>query len=186
MPAFSSITVRCQHCGTAFLAQPNRLKRNRCKYCSRQCEGLAKTKNIVGFFWSCVQRTEQCWEWSGGQRRGYGYFEYIGRKIAAHRLSYELHYGPIPEGQCVLHRCDNPPCVRPDHLFLVTVGDNNRDRHRKGRTSYHRAKLTENEVRAIRNDYTGQPGEKARLAKRFSVTKTTIGYIISRKIWTNI
>jgi predicted XRE-type DNA-binding protein len=79
-----------------------------------------------------------------------------GRMHLAHRIAWELERGPIPEGICVLHRCDNPPCVRVDHLFLGTVGDNNADRDAKGRQvalrgeEHGSAKLTEEQVAAIR------------------------------------
>ena len=81
-----------------------------------------------------------CWEWRKSDRARFGYgrlrmFEdgrQVGRPMA-HRVSWELFRGPIPDGMYVLHRCDNPPCVNPDHLFLGTKGDNNRDTFRKGR-----------------------------------------------------
>jgi len=82
-----------------------------------------------------------CWPWTGAvpKRSGYGRFN-TGVKRAghwvvvnAHRYSWKLHNGPVPDGLCVLHRCDNKPCVRPDHLFVGTKGDNNRDMVAKGR-----------------------------------------------------
>ena len=82
-------------------------------------------------FWDKVKKTPACWVWAGVTfRNGYGQF---GRHSLAHRIAWELMYGPIPAGLCVLHRCDNPPCVRPDHLFLGTVADNNHDMCAKGR-----------------------------------------------------
>lgn len=85
-------------------------------------------------FWSKVQKGEGCWEWQG--RRfpfGYGAFYLEGQWNGAHRASWRVHFGEIPDGLWVLHRCDNPPCVRPDHLFLGTHLDNVRDMCRKGR-----------------------------------------------------
>lgn len=78
-----------------------------------------------------------CWEWTASRneaRRGYGQLNVDGRPVMAHRVMYELFVGPIPPGLCVCHHCDNPPCVRPDHLFLGTHGDNAKDRDMKGRT----------------------------------------------------
>lgn len=91
-------------------------------------------------FWAKVDISERdgCWPWIGYVKphTGYGQIS-LGRNgdpaAKAHRVAWELTNGPVPEGMCVLHRCDNRPCVRPDHLFLGTIGDNNRDRCTKGR-----------------------------------------------------
>lgn len=88
-------------------------------------------------FWAKVRKGEDCWEWQGGRNsRGYGVFYKDGRRSRqelAHRVSYELAYGPIPSGVFACHSCDNPPCVHPDHLFLGTGLDNSRDSTDKGR-----------------------------------------------------
>jgi hypothetical protein len=86
-------------------------------------------------FWAKVDKTTDCWLWTGGKhRQGYGQIS-IARKMAlAHRVSYELEVGPIPPGMSVLHKCDVPGCVRPDHLFTGTQKDNMADCARKGRT----------------------------------------------------
>jgi hypothetical protein len=86
-------------------------------------------------FWAKVFRQEEgCWEWTGAFRTGgYGHLNVGGRFRAAHRHSWELHNGPIPEGMLVCHHCDNRKCVRPDHLFLGTYSDNALDREQKGR-----------------------------------------------------
>ncbi len=86
-------------------------------------------------FWLRVDRSGDCWEWTGArQGRGYGKVGVGKAKSAlAHRVSYELSNGPIPDGMIVCHRCDNPPCVRPDHLFLGDDLANALDRESKGR-----------------------------------------------------
>lgn len=88
-------------------------------------------------FWSKVARRApgECWEWIGSRfPRGYGRLK-LNRKTAyAHRVSWELAHGvPVPDGLCVLHRCDNPPCVNPAHLWSGTMADNMHDRDAKGR-----------------------------------------------------
>ena len=83
--------------------------------------------------------TSGCHLWTGGIfGSGYGAVWDGGRHLGAHRLAWELARGPVPAGLCVLHRCDNPPCVNPSHLFLGTKGDNNRDKISKGRDHHKR------------------------------------------------
>lgn len=90
-------------------------------------------------FWNRVQKSEYCWNWIAGKSSGYGTLRVLGQNIKAHRFSYLIHKGEIPahdsyHGLVVMHKCDNPACVNPEHLELGTCGDNNRDRHIKGRT----------------------------------------------------
>lgn len=98
----------------------------------------------IRLFMRHVRKTDGCWLWTGKTKKprnpergragfGYGLLERNRREIRAHRFSYELFVEPIPAGLLVLHECDNPPCVRPDHLFVGTNGDNARDAVAKGR-----------------------------------------------------
>jgi hypothetical protein len=87
-------------------------------------------------FWAKVQKTDSCWLWTGCKSRGYGRFRSRGNKVTSqrtHRVSWEIAHGPIPDGLKVLHRCDTPACVRPDHLFLGTQKENVWDSIQKGR-----------------------------------------------------
>lgn len=88
-------------------------------------------------FWARVKKTSTCWLWTGAKiPDGYGSIWVEGKPTAAHRISWEIHHGKIPNGMCVLHDCpggDNPACVNPKHLFLGTKQDNAIDREKKGR-----------------------------------------------------
>ncbi len=85
-------------------------------------------------FWPKVIKTNGCWEWIGARcLTGHGKFWYNKRLGEAHRFSYEIHVGSIPKGMVICHKCDNPPCVNPEHLFLGTMKDNSQDMMAKGR-----------------------------------------------------
>lgn len=84
-------------------------------------------------FWKWVDKSGECWLWTGTTSEGYGRVRHGPKKLLAHRVAYELTKGPIPKGMEVCHSCDNPTCVNPAHLWLGTHRDNMRDAHQKGR-----------------------------------------------------
>jgi hypothetical protein len=142
-------------------------------------------------FWLYVQKSKRCWEWTGYKNaKGYGIINLRGERVMAHRMAYELAGGSIPDGMFVLHHCDNPGCVKPKHLFLGTLADNNADMWAKenGRggsmpgTGNHRAKLTEADVRAIRASNESGPV----LGARYGVTRNQIWGIRHRVFWKHI
>jgi hypothetical protein len=141
-------------------------------------------------FWNRVRVTDGCWLWTGAPNTGgYGQVCINWEVRLVHAVAFEEFYGPIPAGLCVLHHCDNPPCVRPDHLWLGTKAENNADRDAKGRTArgirsgMH--KVTEQDVVAIRQMYAAglHQGE---IAIRFGMSRTGVGEIIRRQVWKHI
>lgn len=139
-------------------------------------------------FWPKVDMSGDCWEWQGSRdRKGYGRVGLGGRAAGtglAHVASWVMAFGPVPEGMNVLHRCDNPPCVRPSHLFLGTVRDNALDALAKGRLYVQRSdyrpasrKLTDDQVREIRRLALLRVTH-TEIAQRFGVHKTTVKGVI--------
>lgn len=133
-------------------------------------------------FWRHVTPSEhpdECWLWQG-KRNSYGYGSLSvdkGSSMPAHRVSFEIHHGPIPLGMSVCHSCDNPPCVNPAHLFLGTQRDNMADMAAKQRSGGRR--LTEADIRAIRMD----PRNGAEVAAEWGITRTSVHHIRRRKTW---
>jgi HNH endonuclease len=152
----------------------------------------ARRTDPIARFWSHVNKTETCWLWTAGTRgHGYGLFRAVPGETMkmAHRFSWELANGPIPEGVGVLHNCpdgDNPLCVNPAHLFLGTQIDNMRDCSEKGRMprgeQRHAAKLTATAVVRIRE--LAESGRSMQsLAREYGVSGPTVQAIVHRRKW---
>lgn len=156
-------------------------------------------------FWSKVLRTDGCWNWMAGRnRQGYGRFKVGGQTIGAHRVAYRIEHGALP-GALVLHRCDNPRCVRPDHLWAGTPADNMNDKVAKGRqargpdlaaavagkyrirhgSEKPNAKLRECDIPIIRALYTEGVGLPVICAK-FGVCKQTALNAATMKTWRHV
>ena len=128
---------RCAHCGVEFAVTTKHPNVKHCSHlCGNQAVRHAPIRPVEERFWEKVQKTDGCWLWTGATiAAGYGELA-VGqprKPLRAHRLSWEMHHGPIPEGLLVLHHCDVRNCVRPEHLFLGTHQDNMADAYAKGR-----------------------------------------------------
>jgi len=146
----------------------------------------AAARDLAERFWEKVRRSDGCWLWLGNRNAdGYGQFKMPRGNARAHRVAYELVHGPIPAGQDILHTCDNPPCVRPDHLLAGTHLENMRDMVAKGRKNpalgahNGKSKLTAAQVEEIRFS----PLSRAELARRFGVSWTSVDHVRRGKNW---
>lgn len=141
-------------------------------------------------FWSKVSKTKSgCWEWTGWKNQcGYGCLEIKGKEYRAHRLSYELHYKKSPDMLQVLHKCDNPCCINPEHLFLGTQADNVRDMVEKKRgvnlcgEKHGMSKLYPELVRYIRTS----PLSEKELGKQLKISPSAIGNARRGVTWKHI
>lgn len=193
----------CELCDKEFTCRRNKI--NSARFCSRHCKSVnagrvgveilhtkwnletqeqrsEKMKLVIDRF---STKTDTCWLWMGSKNKQkkklhYGRASFRGTHPMAHRLSYEAYRGAIPKGMLVLHKCDTPPCVNPDHLFLGNHLDNHKDKMSKGRNVVER--LDENKVREIKQ-LLSQGAKGAHLAKKFNVSPTNISNIKKGKIW---
>lgn len=149
-------------------------------------------------FWAKVDRRgpDECWPWTGAINRargGYGTFGRGPREAGtgyAHRVAWELVNGPAPPGQLVCHRCDNPPCCNPAHLFLGSVADNQRDMAAKGRSlrgeRHNLAQLSEEDVVAIRGLWARGGLTQQQIAERYKTNKANVSQIVRGKKWRHL
>jgi len=186
------IIINCAFCGKPFETKPYVALRPR-PCCSIACANLIKTTNPIKRFWSKVDKRgdDECWNWLGYKDKdGYGTFNPTSKKlIKAHRFAYTLTYGEIKSGQCICHKCDNPPCCNPEHLFIGTFTDNDADRDKKGRQAYGersgRTNFTTNDIIHIRKLRNNGMSE-ADIAQLFGASQTGISSIVLRRTWKHI
>ena len=152
--------------------------------------GGHRPRPLTDRFWERVDKGSDCWLWTGKiNKDGYGQLSVVGgQTVRAHRVSWEIHNGTIPNGLQCLHHCDTPACVNPAHLFLGTTQDNTADKIAKDRGARGAATLvthlTPEDIQSIRQRYT--PGNGAILAKEYRVVRQTILNIIQRQTWKHI
>lgn len=158
---------------------------------------ILKSKDVNRFY-SKINKTdndEECWTWR--DYSSYGMFGLNGGTELAHRVAYANGYGEFDKKLCVLHKCDNPPCCNPKHLFLGTKADNTHDMFDKGRSgvagnTWNRgekcggAKLTNAQVLEIRKRYTKGVITHAKLAEQYGVSRVAITYVLSRHTYKHI
>ncbi len=160
----------------------------------RFCKGHRLQPTTQESFWSKVQKTNGCWLWTATKTNGYGMIRNGNRMVFAHRFSWELHNGPIPDGLCVLHNCpegDNPACCNPAHLFLGTKADNNTDRKKKGRNGDNSgekqggAKLTKAKVLKMFEDRKNKMILKD-IADKNEISITQASDVLRRESWKHL
>lgn len=192
----------CLRCGRRFSVKPSR--EGAAKYCAFEC--FKKRFTLEQLFWKHAKKSKGCWHWNGSKLKfGYGRVKHFQKEYKAHRASWIIHFGKIPRGLCVLHKCDNPSCTNPKHLFLGTGLDNIQDRQRKNRQasgvragtithpeklrrgeSHPFRKLTNNAVIKMRQIYMSGDMGFHKIAKLFFVSKPSAMAAIKGKTWAHV
>ncbi len=190
----------CDNCGHQFITN----KYKKARFCSPQCNGQEQTRRasarMSARFFAMVDKRGpvivpalgHCWEWTGYRdKKGYGHVGYGRKKTTrAHRLSWFIASGKWPTPNC-LHKCDNPPCIRPSHLFEGDNADNTRDMVAKGRArpcrleKNGRARLTIQKVREIRAELR-RGVQQSVLASRFGIERSTMNHLAMGRTWAQV
>jgi hypothetical protein len=146
--------------------------------------GVYPRKTLEERFWEAVIKADHgCWGWKRSKHKfGYGVIGNNWKVRTAHRVSWELHYGPIPQGMEVMHKCDNPPCCNPEHLILGTHAENSSDMARKKRGT---AKFDADQIKGIR--FLRQSGLSCKIISGiYGVSDTAISYITNRQTYKHV
>ena len=169
--------VSCRNCGKSFDKKKAEIKRTKNNYCSKSCKGDFLVKQNDSQFYKKAVFNGDCLEWTKSKNKdGYGIVRYNKKIMLAHRVSYMKSKGDIGESEMVCHKCDNPSCINPDHLFLGSHADNMEDMRVKGRKW---AKLTFDDVAAIRESKS----TSTELAIIYNVSPRTIRYARDTTRW---
>ena len=180
----------CSVCGKSFNVRCD----SKTRMCSRECVAREATSKIPveEKFMSRVLKTDNCWIWLGFKDKlGYGRFTFNRKTYPAHRFSCILAGKPIPNNLFACHKCDNPSCVNPDHIFPGTQADNVHDAISKGRMMQKGedncySKLKNEDILEIREIYKNGSLCKAELARKFHIDKSHVRRIVSRELWAHI
>ena len=125
---------------------------------------------------------DECWNWTASTRNsGYGRIGYNGKVVSAHRLSWIIHNGPIPEGKWILHKCDNKLCVNPNHLYAGTPGDNNYDTAKRTSPKSGRiSRFSLEDIQEIKRLYSNRITQKI-ISEKFGCSRVHITHIVNEK-----
>lgn len=160
----------------------------------RTCSLGAVSGSDMRRFWQYVDKSAECWRWTGATNRKYGHFSIRHERIYAHRFVYEVFFGTVPGGLFVCHHCDNPLCVNPSHLFVGSPKDNSRDMASKGRAGLQRhperargenngrAKLGNSDIQRIR-EYRAGGKTQIQIARLLGVSRSAVSHVLNGHTW---
>lgn len=177
-------------CGNKKIISESNLQSGNIKSCGclRSIHRKNYDEDMKQKLFSKIKQVNDCWEWQGSlHRQGYGNFPYKNSGQLAHRVSWILFNGEIPSGMNICHKCDNPPCVNPDHLFVGSYQDNINDMFRKGRKNHQgenhpKVKLSSSQVLEIR-ELLNKKITQEEICKKYGITNGHVGSIKHKRTW---
>jgi len=187
----------CEVCTATFYIKSSRVAEGKGRFCSLACYKQWREQSKKNPFAFVRHNTKTgCWEWTGGKdKRGYG-MTWDGKKWRkSHRVFYEWLVGPISPGLFICHRCDNPSCINPEHLFPGTQKDNIQDAIAKKRFKFPQrqpgesnpmALLTNEQVRYVRSAHDGHRATTGRLARELGVSVSVVHNAVTRRTYRNV